>query len=241
MFSALETIQAFGLGQQQAEAKRQRELAERTRMTVGERTGAGDYMGASQAAIEGGEYDLAGKLQSLDENQRQQALTEAQVIARAAAALKTVPPEQRPAQYQRMIPALKGAGFSDDELTQVDLSDEGLSAAEAFGQQITQLINPPKPGDAYTLNPGDVRFGPDGKELARSPYDPVVVADGVLYGRTGRGAAPTAPSTGAQTPDQLRAEAQAAIAAGADPAAVNARLQQLLGGQTASPSGNFPQ
>lgn len=189
-FSATEALAAFGMGQQASVRKQQWELEqklldrkEETRGLVSTRVGTGDYQGAMGAAIEGGEFDLAGTLSKLDEGQRKQAMTEAQIMARAAEQLKAVPADQRPSAYQQIAPMLKQAGFSDDELAAADLSDAGLDVYVAFGKSVADVLNPPKPGEGFTLGPGAIRYGPDGKVVAQSPYDPVVQADGVIYSR----------------------------------------------------------
>jgi hypothetical protein len=243
-FSAAEALAAFGLGQQQAMQRRLFERQERdlerketTRANISMRVGQGDYQAAQQAAIEGGEFDLAGNLGKLDEGQRKQALTEAQIMGRAAAQLKAIPADQRPAAFLQLQPLLKQAGFSDQELAAADLSDAGLDGYSAYGKSIQEVLDPPKPAEAFTLNPGDLRYGPDGKVIAQSPYDPVVQADGVIYSRQAS-RPPIATQDG--NGGDLEAQAQAAIAAGADPDAVRARLQQLRGGAGRSGPQTFP-
>lgn len=78
-----------------------------------------------------------------------------------------------------------------------------------------------------------------GQPLFESPYSRIIPgAEGSFYEQPrqgiGRGRAPP------QGDSDLRAQAEEAIRMGADPAEVNRRLQEMLGGATASPSPTFP-
>lgn len=170
-FSAMEALQAFGMGRQMAVANRQLERQEATyqrqestRGNVSRLLTAGDYQGATAAAVGGGEYDLAGTLNSLGDNQRQQAIQEARIISGVATSLRRLPADQRQSAYERIMPQLRGLGlFSEQELTGVDLSDQGLDGYISFSSQIA----PPRQGEGFTLSEGQIRFDANGQPIAR--------------------------------------------------------------------------
>lgn len=180
-FSAIEALQAFGLG---AQMKQQRTLLERqeaqiarqeqTRGAVAQQVSAGNYQGGVQAAIAGGEYDLAGSLTRLDEGQRERALQEAQVMGRTARSLRGLPLEQRLPTLQRLAPQLRQVGFSEEELAAAaqDLSDGALEGAIAHGEAVSQVLRPASTAQPYRwrTNAGDLmEIGPDGQP--RQLYD----------------------------------------------------------------------
>lgn len=201
-FSTLEALQAFGLGQQQAMQKREYERREReldrkeqTRLQVSESVGSGDYRGGVQAAIGGGEYDLAASLSKLDANQREEALQQAQIMGRVAQQLKGIPAERRASAYQQFLPTLQSAGLDPDQLAQADLSDAGLDGYAQMGQSIASVLNPPKPVEPTTfqrdamsagIQPGTAEY----QQVFRNRYAP----PGFFYGNEG-GVAGDAPDT----------------------------------------------
>jgi hypothetical protein len=221
-FNALETLQAFGAAQQQRmqqqalemkQAEQQRAL--QTQAIVGQRAQAGDYQGAQQVAAASGDFDLATQIQRLGAGERDRLKAEGEAIGRAAFALRRLPQDQRAQAIQAMAPALRQAGLSDQEIAGADLSDGGLDGYVALATSINDQFGQSQP--RYQVIP-------EGGTLVdtRNPDAVRSVAGG------------GAPSGGGS----LEAQAQAAIAAGADPAAVRARLQQMQGG--AAPQANSP-
>lgn len=256
-FSAIEALQAFGLGAQMQNQRRQlqrqeQELARReeTRGRVSTAVGSGDYRGATQAAIAGGEYDLAGTLAGLGENERAQALQEAQIMGRAAQQIRALPPEQRASAYQQLTPLLRQAGFTDEELAGADLSDTGLDGYMQYGQNITAVLQPQRP----TEEPSVVRtlraagIDPQSEEGRRlieasiaAPRNPqIIMVDGVPQLVAGGGAAPAQPSAGPPPAavEHLRQhpELRGAFDAKYGPGAAD----RALGGASPSGSQTFP-
>jgi len=182
-FSTLEALQAFGLGAQMAARRRQLERQEReydrkekTREAVSSRIGAGDYRGATQAAIGGGEYDLGEQLGKLDESQRKQAYQEAQVMGRVASHLLSLPVEQRASNFQQLVPLLRQAGFGDEELAAADLSDESLTGLVQLGKSVTTVLAPRAEQESpfvRELNAAGIDpQSPEGREILRNRYAP---------------------------------------------------------------------
>lgn len=256
-FSALEALQAFGAGREMAFQDRTRARQEQTRTSVGERVRAGDYGGATSAAIEGGEYNLAGSLRQLGESQREQALQEAQLIGSVATQLRALPMEQRQSSFAALMPQLRQSGyFSDDELGAVDLSDAGLDGYTNLGRSALSILSPRGTQQQPPSIQREVDYyrsigrNDEAEQLLRNHASgsPVVFdinGDGApdLVPRSYfNGGQPTPqPSGGGQmTPAQINQMADEAIRSGADPAAVNARRQQLLQGGQSPGSGNFP-
>lgn len=120
-------------------------------------------------------------------------------------------------------------------------------------------------GEPFTLSEGQVRYDSRGrpiagsqkrdvreidgvlvdvtnipKELWESPYPRVIPGpDGEFNIQPRIGIGRQQPSA-SNDPDSLRAKAEEAIRMGADPAEVNRRLQEMLGGATGNPSPSFP-
>lgn len=110
-FSALEALQAFGMGRRLAQEDRQQRRGEETRTNISRFVTAGDLGGAETAALAGGEYDVAGHISRLGENHRQQATQEARILGAVATRLRTIPADQRQSAYQRLAPPIAADRF----------------------------------------------------------------------------------------------------------------------------------
>jgi len=137
------------------------------------------------------------------------------VKAQAAFYLSRFPQgPERDAAFQKMRPQLEQMGFTADQLAAARLDDQSLKMDQAFGMTVAELADEAR-----------VKWVPIG-ERGLAAFD----AQGNPVGSNN-------PLNGGDMGD-LSAQAEAAIAAGADPAAVRARMQEL-GGQGASPA-TFP-
>lgn len=220
-FNALQVLQSAGMAQQnrlqqQALALKQQEAARQqaTQQNVAQVAQGGNYRQAQQAAIAGGDFDLARQLGALDDDQRKRAAGEAEAIGRVAQALTTVPVAQRQQELQRFLPMLQAQGITPDEIAGADLSDHGLNRYVSLAQSINDQIAAARP--SYQVIP-------EGGTLVNT-RDPNAVRQ---FSGGGQGGS-------------IEAQAQAAIAAGADPAAVQARLRQLQGGAPSQGGATFP-
>lgn len=233
-FNTLEALQAFGLGQQMSQQKREAERKEQLREELTQaydpNTGQVDPARARQAYVGAGDIEGAmGFDQAYAGIQEKVSARDQERIRLGSRLLANVTDE---ASYQAARRAADSAG--------IELGDEPESYDPQWVEGVKQIgsvleqVNA-KQGEGFTLNPGAIRYGPNGQVLAKSPYDPIVESGGVIYSRPPSG--PAQPPQGAQSMEQM---AEAAIAAGADPAAVRARLQQMQGG--AGPQGpqTFP-
>jgi len=139
--------------------------------------------------------------------------------AKAAFYLSRFPAgEERQRAFQQMKPQLIQNGFSEQDLAAARLDDQSLKMDQAFGMSVAELADEAR-----------VKWVPVG-ERGLAAFD----AQGNPVGADNPFNAGTQNAVGSD----LEAQAAAAIAAGADPAAVRARMQEL-GGQGASPA-TFP-
>lgn len=146
-FDAMESLQAFGAGQQQlaAQQQRERQMAEQQRLLAARQQaagqlGGGDYQGATQTALQNGDFDLAKHIGGLREDHQKQMAAQADVLGRAAFGLRNVPAEQRAARLQQLAPSLSAAGITPEELAHADLSDEGLDGYISLSQDISKQL-----------------------------------------------------------------------------------------------------
>lgn len=221
-FNALQTLQAFGAAQQQRMTQQQAEMQQaqamreqQARGVVSQRAATGDYRGAQQAAVSAGDFDLATQVQRLGAQDQERLKAEADAIGRVAFSLSSIPQEQRQQALRSMLPALRSAGISDQEIAQADLSDQGLRGYISLATSINDQFQQSQPRYQVIPEGGtlvDTR-NPDAIRQVSQPQPQQGGAD-------------------------LEAMAQQAIAQGADPAAVRARLEQMRGG--AAPQANAP-
>lgn len=172
------------------------------------------------------------------------------VAARYAAAVPLLteaarmPYEQRRAFIMQQAPALIAQGWTQEQLAGFDPTDTNIRGQIAIGTPLKDYQHPPAMQQNYEfLNGIDPKLGTD--YLHRQTDEPPLIApngDGTftIIPRTSGSGARQPP---AARPDEatLRQQAADAIAKGADPAAVNARLEQMLRGG-AGPEGpqTFP-
>jgi len=157
-------------------------------------------------------------------------------LGRAAQHLLSIPEPERQAEIQRIAPMLMQQGIDEAMITQFAPTERNLQFLVAQSRDIEKLREEFMP-KLRNVQAGDMiiderRIGqPGSPTVYESPY--IKGPDGAIYEKTGEG--------GGQSPEELRAAAQQAIEQGADPAAVNARLQQMLGGGGGgNATGNFP-
>jgi len=231
-FNALQTLQAFGQAQQQglqrqqmalAQQERERAFAEKqaqsaARQRAAAQLAAGDSQGAAQTFAGSGEFDGARFAQSVGEVGHKQA---AQQI---------------------------------DELGQLALLADTPEKWDAYATQYVQQGHPEAARFIGQYSPQAranliAQAGKAKEFLDQQRVDyKVVPPGGYLQGFNSQGAplgsAQTTPPVQASHPaaqsGNLESQAQAAIAAGADPAAVYARLRQMQGGAPSQGGATFP-
>ena len=131
-FNALQSLQSYGLAAQE----RERDSKLKLRRDVGAQAQAGDYRGASAAALDGGDVELARSIAGLAEADRKRAAQEAKILAATAVRLRSLPMDQRGQALSQLAPVLQQHGFGQHELAAADLSDQGLDGYIAFGRGI---------------------------------------------------------------------------------------------------------
>lgn len=216
---------------QKADLERLKAERERVGLEASRRIGGmaagGDVQGARTAALRAGNFDLAKTLDGLGAPDKEAIKRRSEYIGNAALRIQQLPPEQRAAAWDHY--ARQGPQFGVDGLDQYvgQYSEEALHAAIAQAGMVK---------DYFDANKIDWRVTPEGGRM--DPFD--------AFGRPLAPDRMSQPSPQAAPPQDeagLRAAAAEAIAAGADPAQVNARLEQMLKGGAAPASGqaNFPQ
>ncbi len=168
------------------------------------------------------DFDMAAKISDFaskaDKASLEQAGEHGKVKAKAAFYLSRFPQgPERDAAFQRMRPQLEQMGFTAEQLNAARLDDQSLKLDQAFGMTVAELADEARIRWVPQGEKGLVAFDSMGNPVGdNNPYASSVPED----------------------MGDLEAQAEAAIRAGADPAAVRARMQEL-GGQGASP-GTFP-
>lgn len=102
---------------------------------IGGMAAGGDLVGAKGAALEAGDFDIAGQIGTLDAQQRALATEHASTIGAIGIRLLEVPYEQRKVAIQSLLPALAERGFKPEELSSFDPTDANLNGA--IGQAMT--------------------------------------------------------------------------------------------------------
>lgn len=115
--------------------------AEERRRQLGAQYAGGDAAGARTAAIAGGDFDLAGEFDKLDEPTRKRAAEVWQQIGPIAYRLKqTTDPEARKALWAAARPILEAHGADDAMLNKFDpLDDTQIEAALVTSQKVSEL------------------------------------------------------------------------------------------------------
>lgn len=112
----------------------------KAQQAVAPQIAAGDYGGAAKTAAAGGQFDMAKEIGGLDAQQREAAQSHADIIARTAFGLSQKPADARPALYEQLKPHLLQMGFKPEELSSVDLSDQGLAQIAQQAMSVKDTI-----------------------------------------------------------------------------------------------------
>ncbi len=208
-FDALQVLQAAAMGEQ----RRLQQQQMQTRQQAGGMAAAGDYQGARQTALQTGDFDFADQISKLDATQRQQAAMEARALYGVATQLKKLPVEQRAQALQSYAPVLMQHGFSQEEIANADLSDQGLAGYEAVGLGFMRDTQADEPSVIRTLRAvGIDPTSPEGRDLVtRSISAPRYLpnGDGTFTVIGGGGPAPMQPQGGGDIPPQAIAALRA--------------------------------
>ncbi len=103
---------------------------------------AGDFRGGAQAALQGGDIDLAKSISGYGDAERKRMGQEAGVMAAAAARLRALPENLRPAAFSQLSPMLQRFGFGQEELASPDLTDQGLDGYIRYGHSVLEGTDP---------------------------------------------------------------------------------------------------
>lgn len=186
---------------------------------------------------------IAAHFKSLDEAGRAQLHQNAVDQAGLAQELLGLPPGQREAARQHLAPMAVKFGLSPEQVASFPLDDQSLHYAVNRTRDVEAVIKSTQP-DIVNVGAGDQlvdKRNPQGGPLYTSPF--VKGPDGQVFfmgNGSPAGGAPVTPPASHADAATLRAQAAEAIKNGADPAKVNARLQQMLGGAGSSAPQTFP-
>lgn len=180
--------------------------------------------------------EIIGAFKQMNEAQHAASQRVNDTLGRAAQYLLSVPEGERMAEIQRIAPDLMAQGIDQQRIAGFQPTNRNLEFMVAQSRDIENLREEAMP-KLRNVQAGDMiiderRIG-SGQDATvyRSPL--VRGPDGAIYERV--------PDAGGQSAEALRAQADEAIRQGADPAAVRARLNQMLGGGGGgNATGNFP-
>jgi hypothetical protein len=135
------TLQKIQVQQAQRQNSQQQQ-AFAARPQAQQQLASGDYAGAQRTAVGAGDFDLASHIDTLSKEHKSELEQQAGVAGSLAYSLKGVPAEQRAAQFQASIPALKARGLDDEDIAHLgsDLSDNALNGYVSTAQSVTQQI-----------------------------------------------------------------------------------------------------
>lgn len=178
-FDGAQVLQSYGLAAQQRlrqeEQAREQQAMQRqqqTRQAVAGTLAGGDFRGARQTALEGGDLDLVKTIGSLEEQQREVLQAQSETYGALAVSLKGLPAEARRAAFASAAPRLGQLGFSPEELQGMDLSDAGLTAAIGMATSAKDALaayrDAQKP---VTLSEGSRLYRQDGSLIADNPKE----------------------------------------------------------------------
>lgn len=120
---------------------------------VGSMAAGGDYKGATAAALEGGDFDLADHVSKLDDASKKQLHEKVSVAAPIfATALNETDPAKRMAIIQSALPTLEQYGYSPEEVAKIQPTDEFLKGAVANAQTIDQVLTGQRADRTYGLD-----------------------------------------------------------------------------------------
>lgn len=113
-----------------AQARQQR--IEAARPNIAAAVQSGDFGSAQAQAIGAGDDQLLTSIRGMSEEHRKQLDHEAEWMGKAARGLRRMPADRRQQALLNMAPTLRKNGFSDEDLNDIDLSDEGLDGRIGF-------------------------------------------------------------------------------------------------------------
>jgi hypothetical protein len=148
-FDYLQSLQQIGNVQEQ---QLQNQTAMQRLMDIGQQhtlrqqvagqVQAGDSRGGAQAALQGGDIDLAKSIVGYGDAERKRIGQEAGVMAAAATRLRALPENLRPAALSQLSPMLQRYGFGQEELASPDLTDQGLDGYIRYGHSVLEGTDP---------------------------------------------------------------------------------------------------
>lgn len=148
----------------------------------------GNFNGAQDAALGGGDFDLAKVIGGMREDQLQQFQHQADIVGNLTPQLKAIPPEQRASVGAA---ALSRAGFTPEQLAGMDWSDAGLDMQYQLSAAGKAMVAARlKQQEAYTLAPGARRYSGN-QMIADNPAAPkyMAVPEGGMLARIDGGGA----------------------------------------------------
>jgi hypothetical protein len=169
-FDYLQSLQTIGQAQAQRVqtqtnqfALRQRQRQDELRPAIAARLGQNDFAGAQQQAVSVGDDELATRIGGLHDQHFADLMRQNDARGNVAYTLAQIKdPAQRAAVYQSHLPYLKGAGLTDADLANPDLSDQALQAHIADAQGLDSILKQHQEERQAAqrdreLNQGDVR------------------------------------------------------------------------------------
>lgn len=113
---------------------------DKARTTAVEQYQGGKAGEARQTAIGAGDFELASQLASLDKEQREVVKARAEAMSRFGPAALKKPYEQRRAFIQAQAAYLKAHGYTDQEIAEVDPTDEFFTGSVASAQTVNEQL-----------------------------------------------------------------------------------------------------
>jgi len=164
-FDPLQALQMYGQSRTQA-----------VRKTALQSFAGGDASGARSMAAQEGDFDLYGKIGSLQEKEQQQVAAQSKALASLAAGLQSVPAEQRQQAFAAIAPRLQAQGFDAEDLGAIKLDDASLSGYTALATDIDKAMAAKyKAAEPYTLAPGAQRMQGGQVLASNAPNDPETI------------------------------------------------------------------
>lgn len=210
-FDAMEALNYAGQARQRSMAEQQLQQQQQTRQQAISQYQAGDTAGAQTTALAGGMDDLAKHLSGLDDAGRKAAVDQMKQLGELALLADT--PEKWDAYATQYVQQ----GHPEAQAFIGQYSPAARAALIAQAGKASEFISQNEP-----------KWQSIGEGGIVNVRDPQAIA---AY----QGQQPQQAPAG-----DLNAMARAAIAAGADPAAVRARMQQMSGGAAPQGAGTFP-
>ena len=200
-----ETARRQQMADEQAMQDRARaEQARQAARAAGAAYASGDGAGARKTALGAGDFDLAQKLDAMDDGQRKRAFDISQHTAPLLLSLGKVPLEQRVAALAQIAPQLQQAGFTPEHIQELAtpeaLSDEALGR---YGNAAMTIAEYNKANEPFTLGQDQKRFDGQGNQIAAGPESIKAIntpADSTttILGGAGHTGLPGQPGQGAQ-------------------------------------------